>query len=94
LRAFDGVLEAAKELLEVFVALDEVDGGGVDDEKVGGGVAEEEVFVGVGDFFDVFGRDLGFVAGGFLAMRARRTSGLAWRYTTRSGAGIAAVRES
>jgi hypothetical protein len=65
LRAFDGVLEAAEELLEVFAALDEIDVGGVDDEEVGGGVAEEEVFVGVGYFFDVFEGDVVFVARGF-----------------------------
>lgn len=52
--------------MEVFAALDEVDVGGVDDEEVGGGIAEEKVFVGGGDFFDVRGGDLGFVAGGFL----------------------------
>jgi len=62
LGAFDGVLEAAEKLLEVFAALDEIDVGGVDDEEVGGRVAEEKVFVGRGDFFDVFGGDLGFVA--------------------------------
>src|ERR1700721_2778285 len=65
LSAFDGVLEATEELLEVFAALDKVDVGSVDDEEVAGSVAEEEVFVGGGDFFDVFGRDLRFVAGGF-----------------------------
>ena len=63
--AFDGVLKATEELLEVFAALDEVDVGGVDDEEIGGGVAEEEMFVGGGDFFDVFGRDLGFIARSF-----------------------------
>src|SRR6266849_3400996 len=53
--AFDGILEAAEELLEVFAALDEIDVGGVDDQEVGGGVAEEELFVSAGDFLDVFG---------------------------------------
>jgi hypothetical protein len=61
-------------LLEVFAALDEVDIGGVDNEEVGGGVAEEEVFVGRGDFFDVFGGDLGFVAGGFFCDAGAGTS--------------------
>src|SRR5580704_2411558 len=65
LGAFDGVLKAAEELLEVFAALDEVDVGGVDDQEVAGGVAEEEVLVGVGYLCDVVGRDLGFVAGSF-----------------------------
>jgi len=65
LGAFYGFLEAAEELLEVVAALDEVDFGGVDDEKISGGVAEKEVFVGAGDFLDVFEGDAVFFAGGF-----------------------------
>jgi len=65
LRAFDGLLEAAKQELEVCAALDEINVGGVDDQEVGGSVAEEEVFIGAGNFLDVFGGDMGFVAGGF-----------------------------
>ena len=65
LGAFDGILEAAEELLEVFAAIDEVDVGGVDDQEIRGGVTEEKVFVGAGDFFHVFGRDSGFFAGSF-----------------------------
>ena len=65
LGAFDGILEAAEELLEVFATLDEIDVGGVDDEEVGSGVAKEKMFVSRGDFFDVFRGDLGFIAGGF-----------------------------
>jgi len=76
LGAFYGVLEAAEKLLKVFAALDEVDVGGVDDEEVGGGVAEEEVFVGVGDFFDVFRGDLGFVARGFFRYASAEDFGL------------------
>src|SRR5580704_2460024 len=76
LRAFYGFLQAAEELLEVFAALDEVDIGGVDDQEVGGRVAEEEVFVGVGYLFDVFGGDLGFVAGGFLGDAGTQDFGL------------------
>jgi len=64
--AFDGLLEALEEELEVFAALDEIDVGGVDDQEVGGSVAEEKMFVGAGDFLDVLGGDVGFVAGGFL----------------------------
>lgn len=64
--AFDGLLKALEQKLEVLAALDEVDVGSVDDEKVGGGVTEKEVFVGVSDLLDVLGRDLGFVARGFL----------------------------
>src|SRR4249920_216558 len=55
LRAFDRFLQATKELLQIFAALDEIDFGGVDDQQVGAGIAEEKVFVGAGDFFDVFG---------------------------------------
>jgi len=79
LGAFDGFLEAAKEELEVLAAFDEVDVGGVDDQEVGGGVAEEKMFVGAGDFVDVFGAMWDSSREAFLAMRARRTSGLAWR---------------
>ena len=64
--AFDGVLEAAEELLEVFATLDEIDVGGVDDQEIGGSVTEKEVFVGTSDFFDVFGSDVGLFARGFL----------------------------
>src|SRR6202171_879874 len=65
LGAFDGLLEAAEEGLEVVPALDEIDVGGVDDQEVGGRVAEKEMLVGAGDFLDVYGGDMGFVAGGF-----------------------------
>src|SRR5438876_11250654 len=54
LGAFDGFLESLEEELEVVAALDEIDVGGVDDQKVGGGVAKKEMFVGAGDFGDVF----------------------------------------
>src|SRR5712692_7000215 len=76
LGAFDGILEAAEEELEVVAALDEVDVGGVDDQEVGGGVAEEEMFVGAGDFLDVFGGDVRFVAGGFLGDAGAEDFGL------------------
>jgi hypothetical protein len=76
LGAFDGFLETLEEELEVFAALDEIDVGGVDDQEVGGGVAEEEVFVGAGDFLNVFGRDVGFVAGGFFGDAGAEDFGL------------------
>jgi len=87
LRAFDGVLEAAEEELEVFAALDEIDIGGVDDQEVGGGVAEEEVFVGGGDFFDVFGRNLGFVARGFFGDAGAENFGLGLEVDDEIGSG-------
>src|SRR5260370_28633350 len=65
LGAFDWLLKALEEELEVVAAFDEIDVGSVDDEKIGGGVTEEKMFVGAGDFLDVFGGDVGFVAGGF-----------------------------
>jgi len=65
--------------LEVVAALDEVDVGGVDDQEVGSGVAEEEMFVGAGDFLMYSGAMWDSSREAFLAMRARRTSGLAWR---------------
>src|SRR5467141_3547837 len=79
LGAFDGFLEAAEEELEVVATLDEINVGSVDDQEVGGSVAEEKVFVGAGDFLDVFGAMWDSSREAFLAMRARRTSGLAWR---------------
>src|SRR2546422_7808132 len=51
---FDGVLEAAKELLEIGVAIDEINVRSVDDQQIGSGVAEEEVFVGADHRFKVF----------------------------------------
>ena len=55
LSAFHGILEAAEQLLQIFVAFDEIDFGSVDDQKIGAFVAEEKVLVGTGDFFDVLG---------------------------------------
>ena len=46
LRALDRLLQAAQELLEVVVALDEIDFRGIDDEQVRRGIAEEEMLVG------------------------------------------------
>src|SRR5579885_3714853 len=61
LRALDRFLETAKELLQVFVARDEVDFRSVDDQKIGSFVAEEEVLVCAGDFLDIFKGDVGFL---------------------------------
>ncbi len=85
--AFDGILEAAEELLEVFAALDEIDVGGVDDQEVGGGVAEEEMFVSAGDFLDVFGGDVGFVAGGFFGDAGAEDFGLGLEVDDQIGSG-------
>ncbi len=85
--AFDGFLEATKEELEVVAALDEVDVGGVDDEKIGGGVAEEEVFVGTRDFLDVFGGDVGLVAGGFFGDARAKDFGLGLEVDDQVGSG-------
>ncbi len=74
--AFDGFLESAQEEPEVVAALDEVDVGGVNDQEIGGGVAEEEMFVGAGDFLDVFGGDVRFVAGGFFGDAGAKDFGL------------------
>ena len=87
MRAFDGILEAAEELLEVGAALDEIDVGGVDDEQVGGGVVKEEVFVGAGDFFDVFERDLRFVARGFFGDAGAQDFGLGLEIDDQIGSG-------
>src|SRR5260370_1046493 len=87
LGAFDGFLEAAQEELEVLAALDEVDVGGVDDQEVGGGVAEKEVFVGAGDFLDVFGGDVGLVAGGFFGDAGAKDFGLGLEVDDQVGGG-------
>src|SRR5260370_40967611 len=87
LGAFDGFLEAAKEELEVVAALDEVDVGGVDDQEVGGGVAEEEMFVGAGDFLDVFGGDVGFIARGFFGNAGAKDFGLGLEVDDQVGGG-------
>ncbi len=76
LGAFDGFLEAAEELLEVFAAFDEVDVGSVDDKEIGSFVAEEEVFVGAGDFFDVVGRDVRFAVSRFFGDACAKSFGL------------------
>jgi len=87
LGAFDGLLEAAQEELEVLAALDEVDVGGVYDQEVGGGVAEEEMFVGAGDLLDVFGGDVGFVAGGFFGDAGAEDFGLGLKIDDQVGSG-------
>ena len=85
--AFDGILEAAEELLEVFATLDEIDVGGVDDQEIGSGVAEEEVFIGTGDFFHVFGRDVGLFARGLLGDAGAKDFGLCLKIDDQIGRG-------
>src|SRR5260370_6242291 len=87
LGSFDRFLKAAEEDLEVVAALDEVDVGGVDDQEIGGGVAEEEMFVGAGDFLDVFGGDVGFVAGGFFGDAGAEDFGLGLEIDDQVGSG-------
>ncbi len=71
--SFHRLLQTAQQLLKVFAALDEVYIRRVDHQQIRGFVAEEEVFVGSGDFFDIFGRDLRFAACGFFGdARAQR----------------------
>jgi hypothetical protein len=87
LGAFDGLLETFEEELEVLAALDEVDVGGVDDQEVGSGVMEEEMFVGAGDFLDVFGGNVGFVAGSFLGDARAEDFGLGLEIDDQVGSG-------
>ena len=87
LGAFDGLLEATKEELEVVATLDEIDVGSVDDQEVGGSVAEEKVFVGAGDFLDVFGSDVGLVAGGFFGDACAEDFGLGLEVDDQVGSG-------
>ena len=63
LRTLDGFADPAEQELEVFAALDEVELGGVDDQKITGGVVEEEMFVGLDDLFHVLVTDGAFVGG-------------------------------
>jgi hypothetical protein len=65
LRAFDGVLKAAQELLQVGAAFHEIDVGGVDHQQIRRGVVKEEMLVSAGDLFNIFESDLGFIARGF-----------------------------
>ena len=85
--AFDGLLEALEEKLEVFAALDEVDVGSVDDQEVGGRVAKEEMFVGARDFLDVFRGDVGFVGGSFLGDARAEYFGLGLEVDNQVGSG-------
>ncbi len=87
MRAFDGFLEALEEELEVFAALDEVNVGRIDDEEVRSGVAEEEMFVGAGDFLDVFGSDVGLVAGGLFGDAGAEDLGLGLEIDDQVGSG-------
>jgi len=80
-------LETLEEELEVVAALDEVDVRSVDDEKVGSGVTEEKMFVGAGDFLDVFGGDVGFVAGSFFGDARAEDFGLGLEIDDQVGSG-------
>ena len=55
LRTFDWFLKAAKELLQIFVALDEIDFGRINNEEIGAFIAEKEMLIGAGYLFNVFG---------------------------------------
>lgn len=85
--AFDGFLETAEKKLEVVATLDEVDVRSVDDEKVGGGVTKEEMFVGAGDFLDVFGGDVGLVAGSFFGDAGAEDFGFGLEIDNQIGSG-------
>ena len=74
-------------MLEIVATLDEIDLRSVDDEEIGGGVAEEEMFVGAGDFLDVFGGDLRFVAGSFFGDAGAKDFGLGLQVDDEVGGG-------
>src|SRR5207245_5561839 len=80
-------LETPEEELEVLAALDEVDVRSVDDEKVRSGVTEEKMFVGAGDFLDVFGGDVGLVAGSFFGDARAEDFGLGLEIDDQVGSG-------
>src|SRR5216683_3740549 len=87
LGAFDRLLEAAQEKLEVFAALDEVNVRGVDDQEIGSSVAKEEVFVGARDFLDVFEGDATFVAGSLFGDAGAEDFGLGLEIDDEIGSG-------
>jgi hypothetical protein len=76
LRALDGILEPAKELLEIGAAFHEVDVGGVDHQEVRGGVVKEKVLVSARNLFDIFEGNLSFIAGGLLGDACAKHLGL------------------
>ncbi len=87
LGALDGFLEATKQKLEVFAALDEINVRGVDDQEIGSSVAEEEVFVGARDFLDVFEGDATFVARSLLGDAGAEDFGLGLEIDDEIGSG-------
>ena len=58
LRSLHRLAQAAQELLQILVALDEIDLRGVHDEQIRSRVAEKEMLVRVGDRFEIFRRYL------------------------------------
>jgi hypothetical protein len=76
LRAFDGILEAAQELLQIVAALDEINLRRVNHQEVGGGVTEEEMFVGARHFLNVFEGDLRLITSSFLGDARAQDFGL------------------
>ncbi len=76
LGAFDGFLQAAKKLLQVFVFFHEIDFGGFNDEEIRAFIAEEEMFVGAGHFLNILGGDLTFLVSFFLSDAAEEHFGL------------------
>ena len=66
LRAFDGLAEPAEEFLQILVALDEVDIGGVHHEQIRSRVAKEKMLVRVRDRIHVIRGNLSFGGIAFL----------------------------
>src|ERR1700722_1147860 len=60
------LLEPVQKLLQVGIAIHEIDLRGIDDKQVGGRIAEEKVLVGSHDTFNVLARDARFRGRGFL----------------------------
>src|SRR5260370_25237743 len=53
LRALDGILQPAEQLLQVFAALDEINFRSIDDQQIRRSVAEKEIFVCASHFLEV-----------------------------------------
>ena len=69
-------MQTAEKLLQIGAAFHEINVRGVDDQEIGGGIPKEEMFVSAGDFLNVFGSDVGFVAGRFFGDAGAKNFGL------------------
>jgi hypothetical protein len=72
LRALDGLLQAAKKLLQVLIFFHEIDFGSFNDEEIRALIAEEEMFVGARHFLNILRGNLTLLLGFFLGDAAQQ----------------------